>query len=268
MLESNPGRSCDDIYQINKASRGASGDYWIQTTTGVHQVYCDMELECGGHKGGWMRVANFSTGSGDNCPMGWTKITTPTDPVFPSVDVCRSPNDASGCYPTMFPTFGVNYYKICGMASGYQKGTPDAFVGPKDINGAYVDGLAITVGNPRQHIWTYAVGISESDVSTTNNCPCAGNQGRNPFPFIGNDYYCESGTTGEILFDINYTNDPLWDGEGCVGANNNCCTSPGMPWFLRQFPVSLNGDIEARICTNEVYSNEGILIDQLQLYVQ
>ena len=80
MLESNPGKSCDDIYQINKASRGVSRD-WIQTTTGVHQVYCDMELECGGTKGGWMKVANISISSGDDCPTGWTKITTPTDPV-------------------------------------------------------------------------------------------------------------------------------------------------------------------------------------------
>ena len=36
MLQSSPGESCDDIYQINKASRGASGNYWINTTTGVH----------------------------------------------------------------------------------------------------------------------------------------------------------------------------------------------------------------------------------------
>ena len=50
MLQNNPGKSCDYIYQMNEASRGASGNYWIQTTTGVHQVYCDMELECGGHK--------------------------------------------------------------------------------------------------------------------------------------------------------------------------------------------------------------------------
>ena len=57
MLTTNPGRSCNDIYQINKASRGVSGDYWIETSTGVHQVYCDMELECDGHKGGWMRMS-------------------------------------------------------------------------------------------------------------------------------------------------------------------------------------------------------------------
>ena len=49
-LQSIPGMSCGDIYQFSKASRGASGNYWINTTAGVQQVYCDMELECGGHK--------------------------------------------------------------------------------------------------------------------------------------------------------------------------------------------------------------------------
>ena len=70
MLKSNPGKSCDDIYQVNRASRGASGNYWINTTTSVHQVYYNMELECGGHKGGWMRIADLDTSRGDDCPSG------------------------------------------------------------------------------------------------------------------------------------------------------------------------------------------------------
>ena len=274
MLESNPGKSCDDIYQINRATRGVSGDYWIQTATGTHEVYCDMELECGGHKGGWMRVANFSTGSGDDCPIGWTKITTPADPVHPSIEVCRSSNDTAGCYPTVFSVFEASYHKICGMARGYQKGGSDGFANnivsmQKGISTAYADGLSITIGNPRQHVWTYAVGLGEEESAFTGgNCPCAGNEGTAPHPFIGNHYYCESGSAGEIELDTIFTNDPLWDGDGCVDANNNCCTSPGMPWFLRKFPVGQQEDIEVRICTDQEFSDEGLLVDQLQLYVQ
>ena len=271
MMQSSPGKSCDDIYQINKATRGVSGDYWIQTTTGVHQVYCDMELECGGQKGGWMRVANFSASSGDDCPTGWTKITTPTHAVYPSIDVCRSPNDAAGCYPTTFSVSGASYHKICGMARGYQRATPDAFAlftsnGRKGINTPYVDGLSITIGDPRQHVWTYAVGISDDANLNTWACPCARFPGREAHPFIGNHYYCESGATGTQQSVI-YTNDPLWDGEGCIDPNNNCCTSPGMPWFIRSFPVSQQADIEVRICRDESYGNEATLVDQLQLYV-
>ena len=95
MLQSSPGKSCDDIFQINKASRGVSGNYWINTTTGVHQVYCDMELECGGHKGGWMRIADLDTSRGDDCPIGWTNITTP-------VAACIAPSSNAGCYSTNF----------------------------------------------------------------------------------------------------------------------------------------------------------------------
>ena len=101
MLQSTPGKSCDDIYQINKASRGVSGNYWINTTTGVHQVYCDMELECGGHKGGWMRIADLHTSRGDDCPSGRTKITT-NNGGQPCILMCVGFQVTinAGCYPT------------------------------------------------------------------------------------------------------------------------------------------------------------------------
>ena len=132
MLQSHLGKSCNDIYQINKlkASRGASGNYWISTTTGVHQVYFDMKLECGGHKGGWMRIADLDTSRRDDCPSGWTMITT-NDAEQPSIDVCRSPSDGAGCYPTLFTVNGGSYHKICGKARGYQRSTMDVLYSAK-----------------------------------------------------------------------------------------------------------------------------------------
>ena len=268
MLETSPGRSCDDIYQINKASRGVSGDYWIATSTGVHQVYCDMQLECDGHKGGWMRIADLNTIRGDDCPTGWSKFTT-NDPTFPSIDVCQSPTTGAGCFPTIFSVYNVSYSKICGKTRGYQRATSDAFAlfsSTKNIDGPYVDGLSITLGNPRKHVWTYAVGISDDIDLGTWTCPCAAFPGANPHAFVGNHYYCESGTTGAQQFVI-FTNDPLWDGDGCVHVNNNCCADPSMPWFFRQFPTAQNEDIEARLCRDETYGNEATVIDQLQLYI-
>ena len=120
MLQNNPGKYCDHINQMNEASRGVSGTYWIQTSTGVHQVYRDMELKCGGHKGGWMRVADHDTSRGDDCPSEWTKITT-NDAGQPSIDVCRPPSNNAGCYPTSFPVHGTSYHKICGKVRGYIK---------------------------------------------------------------------------------------------------------------------------------------------------
>ena len=268
MLQSNPGKSCDDIYQISKASRGVSGNYWINTTTGVHQVYCDMELECGGHKGGWMRIADLDTSRGDDCPSRWTKITT-NDPGQPSIDVCRIPTRNPGCFSVSFTVNGTNYHKICGKARGYQKHTTEGFASrSKGINGAYVDGLSITLGNPRKHVWTYAAGLSEASINNARgNCPCAATPGDSPHPFIYNDYYCESGSPGAPS-NVYITSDPLWDGSGCTEANDNCCTNANMPWFYRQFPMAQQDDIEARICTDNIFDNEDVAVDQLQLFVQ
>ena len=272
-----PGKSCNDIYQINMNGRMKSGYYWINTTTGVHQVYCDMELECGGHKGGWMRIANLNASRGDNCPTGWTKMTT-NDAGQPSRVVCRSTKANAGCYSTSFTVNGTSYHKICGKARGYQKSSVDAFGGghhflraKKDINGPYVDGLSITLGSPRKHVWTYAAGYSEHGTITeyTHYCPCAATPGAAPHPFIHDHYYCESGFAGSSnVAGVFYTSDPLWDGNGCAVANNNCCTDVGMPWFNRQFAAPQQDDIEARICTDQSYGDEAVAIDQLQLFIQ
>ena len=239
MLQLNPGKSCNEIYQINKASRGGSGYYWINTTTGTHQVYCDMELECGGHKGGWMRIADLDTSRGDNCPSGWTKITT-NDAGYPSIDVCRSSSNNPGCYATIFTVNGLNYHKVCGKARGYQKYTTDAFGGAgtapkntKSINGIYVDGLSITLGYPRKHVLTYAIGYSD-ELASYGNCPCAASPGTTAFTFLSNDYYCESGSPGTARPKNAFlTDDPLWDGSGCIASKNNCCTNVNLPWFYR-----------------------------------
>ena len=276
MIQSNPGKSCNDIYKINKASRGVSGDYYIQTATDVQQVYCDMELECGGKKGGWMRIANLDTSKGDDCPSGWVKIITPSPE---ALEVCRGSNDNAGCYQVVYPTHGLNYSRICGMSKGYQKGTPDAFVAFElfnkrtTINQAYVDGLSIVIDdNTPKHVWSYGVGNKNNDV----NCPCSVTlndngdnlSGLEPQEFVKGNYYCESGNPQRTLeHDTYFTADPLWDGEGCSGTSH-CCNEPGMPWFSRQFPTAVRGDIGTSICRDQRFSDEGILIEQLQLYVQ
>ena len=259
ILQSNPGKSCDDIYQVNKGSRGASGNYWINTTTGVHQVYCDMELECGGHKGGWMRIADLDTSRGDDCPSGWTNITTP-------VAACIAPSSNAGCYSTNFSTLSVPYSKVCGMAVGYQKGRPDGF-SKRSINSIYVDGISLTYGTPRKHIWTYAIGILDTNNApvVASLCPCSQQSGESPPSFVHDNYYCESGTMIETSSVS--TDDPVWDGEGC-SYESSCCSEPNMPWFYRQLPLTASEDIETRICHDEVDSDENVLVKELYLYVQ
>ena len=268
MVQGNPGRSCDHIYQVNEASRDMSGYYWISTATGVHQVYCDMELECGGQKGGWMRIADLDTSRGDKCPSGWSKITT-NDAGHPSIDVCKSPSNNAGCYPTSFGVYGTSYHRVCGKVRGYQRYTTDAFNNPnKGINGPYVDGVSITLGMPRKHVWTFASGHEDATTRSCRCfCPCADTPGDAAPSFVGDHYYCESGAA-EVPKRVYYTSDPLWDGKGCIDPNNNCCTNVGMPWFYRQFPAAQKDGIEVRICTNQDFNDEAVAVDQLQLFVQ
>ena len=105
MFSTSPGKSCNDIYQINKATRGVSGLYWVETgSRTVQHVYCDMELECGGHKGGWMRVAQLDTTNGDTCPGEWINNA--------NYDSLCTETGGVGCYSANFSIL-YSYNKIC-----------------------------------------------------------------------------------------------------------------------------------------------------------
>lgn len=263
-----PGKSCAEIYQINKASRGKSGYYWIRTTSLV-RVYCDMELDCGGVKGGWARIAYLDMVQGHACPTPWSDIVMPGT----SKEVCKAPDDA-GCFSTTYSTSNMNYNKVCGQVSGYQKGCTDAFypaayLKKKSINDVYVDGISITLGNPCKHVWTYATGLSDDGNYPKYNCPCAHIPGPDPPSFVGDHFYCESGDTGGHSCLQYYSLDALWDGKQCEGSNDNCCTNPDLPWFFRQLARSVNAsDLEVRICNSESTSEEDTLLEHLELYVQ
>ena len=72
----------------------------------------------------------------------------------------------------------------------------NAFTGVNDLDDAYVDGVSITVGSPRVHVWTYAAGFISTENQETHNCPCNEGiyAGTSAPSFVGNDYYCEAST--------------------------------------------------------------------------
>ena len=125
-----------------------------------------MELDCGGNKGGWMRIADIDTSRGDICPSGWNNYNS----------YCTG-GSAAGCYSAHFSTNSTSYSKVCGRVRGCQKGTMDGFfpsaykyrkvklykpkTSSRSLDGVYVDEIFITSGNPRKHVWTYAVGLSD-----------------------------------------------------------------------------------------------------------
>ena len=257
-----PAKSCREIHNCNPSS--PSGYYWLKSdTTECREVYCDMETTHCNIKGGWMRVVYFNMSEpGASCPTSLRQINTPAK-------LCGR-RTAPGCSSVTYPVDGVHYSKVCGQARGYQYYSPDAFDPSKvtnDINSHYVDGVSITYGRPRHHLWTYASGVTDDyNHNGLYNCPCAKYPGPNPPAFVGLDYYCESGFTGPHQNRI-ALEDPLWDGDGC-SPGNTCCAQAGMPWFCRTLPQEVSEDVEVRLCSDQVNSNEEIYIDLVEVYVQ
>ena len=87
---------------------------------------------------------------------------------------------------------------MCGRIIGYQVASPDAFstgIANSTINHFYVDGISITHGSPRKHIWTFVCGVQENNYLSTEMyaCPCHNaTNAKQPPSFVGNNYYCES----------------------------------------------------------------------------
>ena len=148
-----------------------------------------------------------------------------------------------------------------------QFASPDGFFPDETIDQSYVDGVSITNGVPRNHIWTFAAGVTEgSALHTSNNCPCASSAaGRSAPTFVGNNYYCESGNPTNSFLSILYNSDKLWDGQQC-DDEGTCCTGP--PWFSVELANNSTDNIEVRICGNEATDNEDTPIELLEIYIQ
>ena len=228
----------------------------------------DMDPESLGLGPGWINIADMDASyySGE-CPEEWDKHEA-NGKYF-----CQAPSAAPGCYSIYYPVpFGTSYNKTAGYVHGYQKGTTDGFQGSQyyGISGPYVDGVSITLGSPdnRKHIWTYAIGYSKDGSYPNKNCPCSVTPGPDPPSFVGEHYYCHSGGPIYPSSSSYYTNAPLWQGTGCTHSKDNCCANFGMPYFYREFFFNQHESIEVRICSNEGYSQEAVLIDKILLYVK
>ena len=274
-------RSCSQLHEVYPTA--SSGYYNITLSNGSQvEVYCDMEgIYCDG-EGGWTKVAFVNMSEpGSSCPPGLVQYDNIFDTSLCWTTSGKNNNHYAGCSSTIFSTYGVNYTKVCGRVRGYQYGDLRAFY-CYIYNYTCFDpqiktfGVALTYSNnPRKHIWTYAGGHGEQGTSSSN-CPC--NNG-SPYmnytmPFVGNDYYCESGRgVGESGY-ILYSNDPLWDGQNCPGHEATCCTSPKMPWFVKMLNETVNDDIELNVCGGGCNFNcywlsvYGTPIDLVELYIK
>ena len=263
--------SCKEIK--TKWPNSTSGYYHIghKTESQPSYVYCHMEELCSSG-GGWTRIAYLDMSDClANCPPGFRLYQSG------GVRACGRQSSSSGsCQSVKFPSKGINYSQVCGKVVGYQYASPDAIdqtlgtglTSHTDINSYYVDGISLTQGSPRQHIWTFMAGFSENFQTSTSNCPWANGTTQTVQSFIGSDYFCESGNPNNNWLTKLYTTDPLWDGKGCGSIEQTCCQAPGLPWFHKVLNSTTTNCVEMRVCGDQGTHDEDVPVSYYEIYVK
>ncbi len=283
-VQENPASSCLEVSQCDPQL--PSEHYWIASSNGTAvRVYCDMTRECScssASVGGWSRVAYLNmTDPTHQCPPAWREITAPVRVCGRTNETVTNPGSSNlgsgGCSSVSFSTYNISFSRICGRIIGYQLGHPDAFWTYTlsrftRIEDPYVDGVVITRGTEKEHVWTFAASITELDVGSSSQwvCPCTSSQSTQSIPsFVGQDYFCETGITGDwSLLGLFYPDgDPLWDGEDC-GSGSTCCELNDPPYFCKILPEPTSDDIELRICGDEGIGYEDTPIELIEIFVQ
>ena len=238
-------------------------------TIKANKTITGEERSCGGT--GWRRVAFLNmTNPSTTCPSGW-QLTG-----YAKRTCGRVSTQGRTCSSVTLPVTGGQYHKVCGRIKAYQYKSTLAFYSyhngyAQTIDTAYVDGVSLTHGNPRKHIWTFASGVSEGYASVSI-CPCDAQQTLSLPSFMGEEYFCETGVNekwiaghpGYAGFNVY---DPLWDGNGCT-TSGACCSLHNPPYFMKELLVPTTDDIEARICLYHYFSVSNIAVEEVELYVQ
>ena len=172
-----------------------------------------------------------------------------------------------GCTSITFFSGGQNYRAVCGVAEAYAYGSLDAFgylhLSFQTINQAYVDGLSITHGSPRQHLFTYAAAL------TMDDCPCKG--GRNPQSFVGNNFYCGDDVLapGERWQRKWYPDTVLWHEATDCSNVDVAYRNDARPWFsVGTVGGPTSDDVEVRSCQDQTFIDEAVGIARLEIYVR
>ena len=253
--------SCKDIKVALPNS--PTGYYHVNS----RDIYCNMDTLCN-VTGEWTRIGYLDmTQSAYSCPSSLTLYEED------GYRLCRRSNNTPSCNSIILQNNGISYSQICGKVTAYQYRAPDAIANraqENNLNSYYLDGISITRGSPRQHVWSLIVGLFENSVpGYESNCPCATGSRQTVQSFIGNNYFCESGNPSRTLARKIYSNDVLWDGENCGSNEMSCCSAPGLPWFHRDYGTNTTTDyIELRLCGDEGRTDEDAMLSEYEIYIK
>ena len=262
-----PADGCEAI--VRNHPQSLDGWYWVRDSSdnSTKRVYCYTieHPSCG--EGVWMRIGFFDmTQAFSECPSPLQMF------LQNNKKYCR--RQYPGCTSVYFDSLSQQYTEVCGMVEGYQYGHMDAFsTSLTSINSAHLDGISITHGSPRQHIWSYAVGeVAYSSLFSPRSdvCPCTRYGTTATVPsFIGSDYYCSTGATSGTVTTSNVFPTPLWRNSGpACSFGSTCCENLDQPWFKKKLTQPANEDVEMRWCGSESPSNEATATTRVELYVR
>lgn len=264
VITNNGKEGCPPVEHLEAVRNEISTNISVLLRTSI-----DVSQYCGG--GTWTQIVYINmTDASQQCPGTFREYSSP-------VRTCGRRTGPASCDSATFSVNGAQYSRICGRVIAYQVGSPSAFwpflnnrSGGTSIDGYYLDGISITHGSPRQHIWSFAATPSETYRGRNDLCPCSntGITSSNPPSFIGNDYFCETGDPGTCCRSGHFfAGDPLFDGQGC-GSTSTCCSFNRPPWFLKELLTTTTDSLEVRVCSDEPTSHDDVPFQILELYIQ
>ena len=222
---------------------------------------------CGGT--GWIPIPRFDMRNPDQeCPEQLDEIS--------GIPVRACGRTFAGPCDAIVLPFVTEYRMMCGRIKAFQIGDAGAFSAqlpnPSPIN-PYVHGIVLARllpdGGGLQHIWTFAVGSTDADPTSSSACPCAGSQATNNQPpdFVEHDYFCESGNKDLTATPGQFYSDTLWDGKNCFG-NSECCAFSHPPYFVRDLGVTASGPFGFLMCTPPGTPTSNIALQLVELYIK
>ena len=198
------------------------------------------------------------------CPEQWRLYTQGT------ARACgRQTTSGASCDAVQFSIDGNAYTQVCGRVTGYQYASPDASNyrngADYEISEPYLDGVSITHGRPRQHIWSFFGAHYDGYCCNAQHLSSV-----ELLDFLGNNSFCDTGNpvSGRIGWQNELNLDyPLWDGDTQCANNPNCCAPHRGPWFHATLAFPSTNNIEVRVCGDQSTRDEDTPVGLIEIYI-
>ena len=274
-LEEHKNQTTSELADLQSSLQSSINSTLCQKVKEIKDTIIPPPVHTCGGTGGWRRAVYLDmTDPNTDCPSGWRETG------YSKRTFGRASDGVFTCDSVTFSVIGGEYSQVCGRIKAYQWGQTWGFdgysYGHNTTDDAYFSGVAVMHGSPRQHIWTFAAGLVENyTVEISTLCPCDTTFNIPIPPFVGEDYFCESGyvypghSDAEAFYTL-HSNDTLWDRNDCY-PSSTCCSLGNPPYFTKNLSMPTTDDLELRLCIgarNQINQYVDIAVELIELYVK